>query len=397
MLVAVGDVDAAKELLLDVASTKPVSLSSFIAELAGGSNIRSSDGVHWKLSRKAMNPAFLQTNLDRFHQTCRDQTESWIEHTLTPAIHSNQPFDVSQESLKLTLSIVCRAAFEYEIDDDEIQRVLQDLECVSEKCHFQELYRPFSDIGKFLLKQRRLEDAKHRLHLFAGHVLHQYRKKHKKRRSTLAVTNSLISCIERNTNYENDTNRIADIVIMLVSATEATSYTLAWTLVELARNPREQVGLRKALQGTDDDLAHQMLRDVIRESMRLRPSSAGIGVRMASKDYYFKTSAMVIPKQSLIVFPSILLTRTNVDDPEVFRPSRWLEHSDRSFLSFSFGKRNCIGQTLALSQLTWVISRLCASFCFEEAPCDASQNSKICMGTSTPFRCKGIHLKARSM
>lgn len=137
-------------------------------------------------------------------------------------------------------------------------------------------------------------------------------------------------------------------------------------------------------------IAQQMLRDILREGMRLRPVSPGIGVRVIGKDFYLKDKAMVIPKGSHVMFPSMVMTRSGVENPEEFRPSRWADHPDRNFLAFSTGKRNCIGQSLALAEVTWVLSRLCAKYDFEVVE---EGKAEFCM----TLKCVGAKLTAKHL
>ena len=181
-----------------------------------------------------------------------------------------------------------------------------------------------------------------------------------------------------------------DIIMFLFSGVENTAYSLAWTLFELARNPRVSSELNSALNGSNDQRAQEMLKDVLREGMRLRPTVPGIGIRTIGRDFYMKEKSIVIPKGSLIIIPSLVLTRFNVDDAEIFRPSRWRDHPNKSFLLFSTGRRNCVGQSLALAEITWVLSRLCAKFEFDVV----DEGSIEYCGT---MKCIGTRLKAKSM
>ena len=386
MFVAIGDVETAKEILQDPETVKPESMYRSIAAIAGGPNIVTSEGIHWKLSRKCLTPAFMKAHLDRMHRICKDQTEEWIENRLEQAIRADVSFDVGEECMFLTVAIMCRAAFEYRIRDTEAKALMADLEAVSQDFGVDDIQNPFRAIFS---SGHKSENARNRIQAFGKKILTTYRKGNKMRRqSTAPVKESIISLICKSANYEDDDHRVADIVMLLISGHDTTAYTLAWILLELARNPRELSHLRTALSGQDDDLAQQMLKDILREGMRLRPVSPGIGVRMIGKDFYLKDEAIVIPKGSYIMFPSMILTRHDVKDPEVFRPSRWTEHPTRTFLPFSTGKRNCIGQALALAEITWVLSRLCAKYDFD---IEDEGKAEFC----ATLKCVGARLKAR--
>jgi cytochrome P450 len=245
--------------------------------------------------------------------------------------------------------------------------------------------------GILLASTRRARLARTRLQDFGKKILHTYRKKRKVENSTAVSPNeTILSCIVKSKKYEDDTRRIADIVMFLFSGVENTAYSLAWTIFELARNPRVASELNSALNGNNDQSAQEMLKDVLREGMRLRPPVPGIGIRTVGRDFYMKDKSIVIPKDSQIIVPSLVVTRFGVDDPEAFRPSRWRDHPDKSFLLFSTGRRNCIGQSLALAEITWVLSRLCAKFEFDVV----DEGSVEYHGT---MKCIGTRLRAKPL
>mmetsp|Transcript_5308 Transcript_5308/g.8392 ORF Transcript_5308/g.8392 Transcript_5308/m.8392 type:complete len:400 (-) Transcript_5308:92-1291(-) len=365
MLVAVGDLATAKEILQDPGTMKSEALHANIASIVDGTpNILTSDGPEWKNSRKAVSPAFLKMHLERMHQICKNETEEWIGNNLKVYSENDQDFDISKEIVLLTLSIICHAAFEYKVSPKEGAAVVEELNIVSREFAFDRAHSPLrAKFGSFIPSVRRAQKARARLNDFAKKMLQAYRKKTSK--SQNATPDTIIGCIARNKKYEDDSRRIADIVMFLFSSIDNTAYSLAWTLVELAKHPEEATKLKNALNGSDDLRAQEMLKDVLREGMRLRPPIAGIGVRTLGRDFYLENKSIVIPKGSSVFFPSLVMTRFDVDDAESFRPSRWREHPDKSFLLFSTGRRNCIGQSLALAEITWVLSRLCAKYDFE--------------------------------
>jgi len=368
MVVAVGDIDTLKEILQDPGTIKSEPLFTSITSIAGGGpNILTSEGPQWKKSRKAVSPAFTKKHLDRMHHICREKTEDWISNKLKRFIDKDKDFDIGKEMVLLTLSILCKAAFDYEIEPKETEAIGSELGIVSREYAFDELNRPLrARFGILLSSARRAKVARTRLQHFAKNILNAYRKKKSLENSTAVTTEeTIISCIANSKKYEDDSRRIADIIMFLFSGVENTAYSLAWTLLELANHPKVASDLRSALNGNDDMRAQEMLKDVLREGMRLRPPVSGIGIRTVGRDFYMDKKSIVIPKGSQIFVPSLVVTRFGVEDSEAFRPSRWREHPDKSFLLFSTGRRNCIGQSLALAEITWVLSRLCAKYEFE--------------------------------
>ena len=359
-LVAVGDIDLAKEILQDATSSKPESFYSNASRIVGNrSNVVTSDGAHWKMSRQGMSPAFAKEYLNRMHKACRDKTEEWINFKLEPSILADEPIDLSKEFTFLTLSIICKTAFEYSIKEKEAQKLIADLEIVTQQFASQQVRSPLRAAFSYFPSLIQANKARKRVQGMGKKILQSYRNKPLRLKSQ---AETIIGCIENNDQYASDDERIADIVMILFAGHETTAYSLAWVFLELARNPKESLRLRKALNGADDIRAQRLLKDVLREGMRLHPVYQGVGVRTAGRDYFVKDTAMVIPKGAQVMFPSIILTRHGVEDGEKFQPSRWTKHPNKSFLLFSSGKHNCMGQSLALAEMTWVLSRLCAQY-----------------------------------
>lgn len=391
MVVAVGDLVTAKEILQDPLTVKSPSHLASMSSIAGSPNIVTSEGPQWKKSRKAVSPAFMKKHLDRMHHICREETEDWINNKLKRLIDKNKDFDIGKEMMRLTLSIICKAAFDYNIESKETAAMAAEIEIVTKEFGFDEMNRPLRvRFGILRASTRRARLARTRLQDFGKKILQTHRKKKSQENSTAVSPNeTILSCIVKSKKYEDDSRRIADIVMFLFAGVENTAYSLAWTLFELARNPRVASELNSALNGNNDKRAQEMLKDVLREGMRLRPPVPGIGIRTVGRDFYMQDKSVVIPKGSQIIVPSLVLTRFDVEDPESFRPSRWRDHPDKSFLLFSTGRRNCVGQSLALAEITWVLSRLCAKFEFDVA----SEGTIEYCGTT--LKCIGTRLKAQ--
>mmetsp|Transcript_28924 Transcript_28924/g.78366 ORF Transcript_28924/g.78366 Transcript_28924/m.78366 type:complete len:578 (+) Transcript_28924:96-1829(+) len=391
MVVAVGDLVTVKEILQDPLTVKTESHFSSLASVAGGGpNIITSEGPQWKKSRKAVSPAFLKKHLDRMHHICREETEDWINNRLKRLIEKDKDFDIGKEMMRLTLSILCKAAFDYDIEPNETAAIAGELEIVSKEFGYDEMNRPMRvRFGILRASTRRARLARTRMQDFAKKILYAYRIKKRSENSTALDPNeTIMSCIVKSKKYEDDSRRTADIVMLLLAGVENTAYSLAWTLFELARNPRVGSELNSALNGKNDKKAQEMLKDVLREGMRLRPPVPGVGIRTVGRDFYMKDKSIVIPKGSQIIVPSLVATRFDVEDAECFRPSRWRDHPDKSFLLFSTGRRNCVGQSLALAEITWVLSRLCAKFEFVVV------NDGTIEYCGTTMKCLGTRLKA---
>ena len=145
--------------------------------------------------------------------------------------------------------------------------------------------------------------------------------------------------------------------------------------MELARNPREQRLLRNELRShpEEDRRSLKMLRNVIKEGMRLQPVLPMQTRDEVNRDIIIKREGhskdFLIPKKSNVACSNILLCRNEeyFKDPDDFIPSRWEDVSDDAIVAvmpFSLGRRNCVGQSLAMIELHCVLARLCSDYDF---------------------------------
>ena len=135
--------------------------------------------------------------------------------------------------------------------------------------------------------------------------------------SEIAEDCSILAHLVR-TPYPSDTERCADMSIFMIAGHETTANTLAWTIIEISRNPEVRSKLKAEIdtvvQGTDNITQKQLnqmtyLDYVIKEGMRLWPVAA-LGVyRTASKDIPYKS--YIIPKGSIINVPFTAIFRSS--------------------------------------------------------------------------------------
>ena len=134
--------------------------------------------------------------------------------------------------------------------------------------------------------------------------------------------------------------------------------------MSLAKNPEEQSKIRDELRrlSPSDWNRSDALQMTIRESMRLNPVSASGSMRQVGRDFVTK-EGYLIPRKSIVSVPMILLHRNpNVyKDQDQFIPSRWenpTKAEKDSFMVFSAGRQNCVGQSLANAELQCIIPKI---------------------------------------
>ena len=224
-----------------------------------------------------------------------------------------------------------------------------------------------SRFGKYVFPEaKKAHLASMRLLELGTNILESYRAMDNPTKGTV------IDQIAQNTSYKTDKERVSDILMLLFAGHDTTAYSLAWTLLELAKKPHEQRLLRNELRSNSEkDRSNlTMLRNVMKEGMRLQPVAA-FQSRMINKDIIYKreghSKGLLIPKGSQVACSNFLLCRNEkyFKDPDEFIPSRWEDASDDAIAAvtpFSLGRRNCVGQSLAMIELHCVLARLCTDY-----------------------------------
>lgn len=124
----IADATFAKEVLYDSKSTKPPGYEEFAYISFGQKNIMALNGKRANHARKGLAPAFASKHIKRMDMICNEQLDHWMEHTLDPLAEKGASFDVANELIYLTLSIICEAGFEYEMRREEMDLFLHHVE-----------------------------------------------------------------------------------------------------------------------------------------------------------------------------------------------------------------------------------------------------------------------------
>lgn len=213
---------------------------------------------------------------------------------------------------------------------------------------------------------RRAKKAQSFMRKVAMNIIQSYKSLDSKLNGT--VIDKIMSNTEA---YTNDEERVADVLILIIAGHETTAFSLAWILIELSKDSELQIQLRQELKKENSlqELSkNKVLASIIKESLRLHPVAATGSSRVSRKDYILDDGQCFIPKGSNLVFaPAIYFMNSKYfEDPYKFKPSRWYENpskkSEEAFLPFVIGRRNCIGQSLAVAQLFSVVPHIIKKF-----------------------------------
>ena len=200
---------------------------------------------------------------------------------------------------------------------------------------------------------------------------------------------------------------LGSVIEILFGGIDTTSDTMQWVIYMMARNPDKQAILRQEVlsvlgeqnHASPDTIAQMpYLRAWVRETLRLYPPLM-ILTRITSKDLIL--SGYQIPAGTELHLLAYQMSRdeTVFEEPNVFRPERWLRGKkvslqNRKFLEakevfsslpFGFGTRMCIGRRIAELELHLLLARIVQQFEIRY-PADADDVEPFFRGLMIPDR-----------
>uniref|UniRef100_A0A0A9ZBI9 Cytochrome P450 4C1 n=1 Tax=Lygus hesperus TaxID=30085 RepID=A0A0A9ZBI9_LYGHE len=335
-----------------------------------------SSGEKWRSRRKMLTPSFhfkiLDNNLECMNRNWRKVVDQFLETNGTP-------FEPLRIMGRGALGIICETAMGIELDDDDarckeyINTVKSTLEEAINRVMNPLLKADF--VYNLTPAGRRYNKYVEILHSFTEKVIKEKKAAFAEQKASGATDYSeiegkkvfldlLISLAEKENLSDEDIREEVDA--FMFGGHDTTSTALQWLLMHLAENPEvqerayaEQVEIfgNSDRDVTKDDLAKmQYLEQVIKESLRLSPSVPSIA-RSLVEDIRLPNGLTVPSGTKLSVSMYSLHRNPNYwPDPEVFRPERFSPEESKnrhpySYIPFSAGPRNCIGQKFAMMEM----------------------------------------------
>ncbi|KAK6897691.1 Cytochrome P450 52A6 [Candida tropicalis] len=176
---------------------------------------------------------------------------------------------------------------------------------------------------------------------------------------------------------------------IMVAGRDTTAGLLSFAMFELARHPEIWSKLREEIEvnfgvGEESRVEEitfeslkrcEYLKAILNETLRMYPS-VPVNSRTATRDTTLPrgggpngTDPIFIPKGSTvayIVYKTHRLEEYYGKDADDFRPERWFEPSTKklgwAYVPFNGGPRICLGQQFALTEASYVITRLVQMF-----------------------------------
>ena len=172
-----------------------------------------------------------------------------------------------------------------------------------------------------------------------------------------------------------------EIATLMLAGHETTANTLFWTWMLLAQHPKTEAKLHEELQQvlagrspTVEDLSKLPYTSaVIKESMRAYPPVPVLG-REATEDTVI--GDYLIPRNTVVIISQWVMHHSPeyFDEPEAFKPERWLEMPGKQplekqlprgvYFPFGDGPRICIGKGFALMEAVLILATIAQKYQF---------------------------------
>jgi len=419
--------DGLKQLFTDVTVFRKHPVAYGHIDLILGNGLVTSDGDLWKHERKLLTPVFHLRSLKSMLPLMFSLSQKFVQTLKTV---EGQWIDCHPYLSGITLEILMFSIFGGGFDIDSMIKawgVIHD--SMNDYLFYKFLFGKWTDYIPFSVPARMRKQVKQvRQKVYA--LLEQRKKEYHENLERKHNYNDLIMEMVKAQYSENEAaNKIFsstgfsreelisdECLTFLIAGHETISNLLSWCLYLLGKHPEVQTKLQKEVdlvfkscsvdehlqnqnqnqnQNQDDDVEYYVslvkqlpyCKQTLEETMRFRPPLPGFLDRITTTDC--TVLGTFIPAGTTVTPLSYCCHHSTKfwKNPEVFDPDRFSPESQRthtySFVPFSAGSRNCIGQKFAMQEATLLLSVMMRHFTIETHPQD-----KVIMaftGTVTPL------------
>lgn len=331
-----------------------------------GNGIMTSEGDMWRRQRRMIQPFFHRRVIEKFaslvDRCVAERLERWQERAAR-----GQPLDIAEEMSELTLDIVVGSIFGRDVEWLEAKAGANPFKIVTEQSA-----RNLKFAYQFRSLSRWVAKVAHK-RLAAGEEHFDF----------LAM---LMAATDKETGEPMAERELLDEVMTLVVAGHETSASaLAWTWYLLARHPAARARLEAEVDaapatvgiGFQASEEFRYTQAVVKEAMRLYPPGWLLSRRTIEPDVL---SGFAVPAGADVMLSPYLIHRNPAywPRPGEFLPERFLEHAGDPrdawiYIPFAAGPRHCVGENLAMYEMTVHLARVARGFRLEhvdEAPAE---------------------------
>lgn len=318
-----------------------------------GNGLMTSEGDHWRLQRKMIQPAFhrriVSTWMPHLHAANARLASRWAN-----AARSGASINVTQEMSDVTLDVVLRALFGEDLARfDSATGESPFAMLTDETARNLAFAYKFRQLGKLIMEdvaRRRRDGVRHN-----------------------DIVSMLIDARDRQTGEPMPDKQLLDEILTLIIAgheTTASSLNWFWYLLTQAPEAREQLHSEIDAAALDTptyenlDALGQVQR-TIAETLRLYPPGWLLTRRTIAPS---TLDAFQLPAATDVLVSPYIVQRHPAfwTRPDAFEPDRFLPtaqpHHRFAYLPFGLGPRACIGEHLALIEMHTHVAMLARRF-----------------------------------
>jgi cytochrome P450 len=338
-----------------------------------GQGLLISEGDFWRRQRRLAQPAFHRSRINEYGATMVERAEVRMKQWRDGDVR-----DITQEMMAMTLDIAVRTLFGSTLQAEAEQ---------------------VGDSLGYLMRYS-LRKARSPIKIPENWPTPANRRATRETQ----FLDSLVYGIIKERQAEGNTNHHHDLLAMLMSAMdedgtqmtprqlrdesmtlflaghETTALTLSWACYMLSENPAAEARLHEELQGILADRAPELadferlpyLRAVVNETLRLYPAAYIVARTSVAP---CTIAGYDFPADTTMIMAQWVMHRDPryFDDPEVFRPERWLNGLENrlpagAYFPFGDGPRRCIGQGFALLESALVLATIAQKYRFKLVP-----------------------------
>ncbi len=337
-----------------------------------GHGLLTNEGPSWLRNRRLMQPAFSRARLENIYPLVTGSIQPILEHWQTSA-KSGQPVDLDRDMLRLTLDVVARALFSFDLSTEAYTltgAVMQALDHIIGRAR-----NPLSLPDWFPSSENR------RFHRAVGTLDTAIQSMIQQRRCMPGMPDDLLTTLlsARDENGQGlDERQVRDEVItLLIAGHETVASALTWTWYLLSLHPEMRAQMEEEVSRVLDgrmpqpaDLPRlETTRRIFMEALRLYPPAWLITRSAIAED---EIMGCRIPARALMILSPYTLHRHARfwPQPEEFNPDRFISENQirYSYIPFGGGPHLCIGNNFAMIEAQLVLAITAQHFRFELQP-----------------------------
>jgi cytochrome P450 len=323
-----------------------------------GNGIMTSEGDLWRSQRRMIQPHFHRRVVEQFAQLieqCVDERIS-LWHRLAA---TGEPVDVTEEMSQLTLDIVLKSIFG------------RDLSWLNERMGG----NPFALVSDHSARDLQFAYKFRSLCRLVGELV-------EKRRAGQEEHFDLLAMLMESKDHDSGAPMsprllIDEAMTMVVAGHETTASALNWTWYLLAKHPTCFDALQAELDSRPEATALRFqeaeslhyTQAVLQEAMRLYPPGWILSRRTIEADTL--SGYRVPPGTDIMLSPYLIQRHADYwEAPDEFRPERFMPPASDPrdawiYIPFAAGPRHCVGENLAMYEMTVHIARVARRFRLE--------------------------------